>query len=99
MDVTGQFHAQTALSPGQLPLVTTGQEAGWTPEPAWMLWKREKSCPSWELIPRRPARSLSLYRLSSRVLYFSKPVEEWEVYLNTRAYTKLHHVVYKEFYK
>jgi hypothetical protein len=32
------------FTPGEVAsgnLVTIGQEAGWTPEPAWTLWRRE----------------------------------------------------------
>jgi hypothetical protein len=35
--------------------------ARWAQELVWMLWSREKSCPSWELNPSCPAHSLSLH--------------------------------------
>jgi hypothetical protein len=43
MEVSGQRHASTVLSPGKGPMVRTGWEAGWAPEPVWMLWRREIS--------------------------------------------------------
>jgi hypothetical protein len=52
----GQLHAPSALSPGKEPPVTTGQGAGWAPQP---IWKKGKSfaragCRN----PDRPARSM-----------------------------------------
>jgi hypothetical protein len=41
MELSGQLHALDALPPGKEPLVHTGQEAGWVPEPFWTWW-REK---------------------------------------------------------
>jgi hypothetical protein len=38
MEVSGQFHAPAALPPGKEPLVPTGEEAGWAPEPFWTRW-------------------------------------------------------------
>jgi hypothetical protein len=35
MDISGQLHAQAALSAGKEPPVPTGQEAGWAPGPVW----------------------------------------------------------------
>jgi hypothetical protein len=35
MEVSGQIHAPAALPPGKEPLVTTGKEAGWAPDPVW----------------------------------------------------------------
>jgi hypothetical protein len=43
MKVSDQFHAPAALTPGIEPPVPIGQEAGWAPESAWTLWRREKS--------------------------------------------------------
>jgi hypothetical protein len=45
------FTPQPLYPWGKLPLVPTGQEAGWNLEPAWMLQNREKSCHCWELNP------------------------------------------------
>jgi hypothetical protein len=42
MDVSGQLHAPTVQPPGKETPIPTGQEAGWTPEPVWSTWKREK---------------------------------------------------------
>jgi hypothetical protein len=39
MEVSGQLHALSALSPEKYPPVPTG----WVPEPVWMLWSREKN--------------------------------------------------------
>jgi hypothetical protein len=36
MKVSGQLHAPAALPPGKEPLIPTGWEAGWAPEPAWI---------------------------------------------------------------
>jgi hypothetical protein len=39
--------------------VLTGQDAGWTPEPVWIWWGRQKNpCPSWKSNPSHPAHSL-----------------------------------------
>jgi len=51
---------QPHFTPGKEP-VPIVQEAGWAPGPVWM---GRKSCPHWDLIPDRSARSQSLYRLS-----------------------------------
>jgi hypothetical protein len=42
MDVSGQLHVPTVLPPGKEPLVPTGYEAGWVPEPFWTCWWSEK---------------------------------------------------------
>jgi len=38
MEVSGQFYASAALSPGKEPPILIGQEAGWALELLWMLW-------------------------------------------------------------
>jgi hypothetical protein len=38
---SGQLHAPTVLPPGKQPPVPIGQEAGWSSEPVWTLWRRE----------------------------------------------------------
>jgi hypothetical protein len=43
MEVSGQLHAPAALPLGKEPLVLNVLEAGWAPEPAWKLLRREKS--------------------------------------------------------
>jgi hypothetical protein len=43
MEVSGQLHAPAALLPGKEPSEPIGQEAGWTQEAFWTLWRREKS--------------------------------------------------------
>jgi hypothetical protein len=60
MDVSRQLHALAALLPGKKQPVPTGYEAGWSPEPAWKLWRREKSLapvgnrtPTVQLLARR----------------------------------------------
>jgi len=50
------------FTPGKEP-VPILQEAGWAPGPVWM---GGKSRPHRDLIPDRPDRSQSLYRLSYR---------------------------------
>jgi hypothetical protein len=42
MEVTGQLHAPAAFSQGKSPWYPF-DEAGWTSEPIWTLWKRDKS--------------------------------------------------------
>jgi hypothetical protein len=49
MEVSGQLHVPAALPPGKEPLVPTGQEVGWTPEPVWMIWRRGNSWPYQDL--------------------------------------------------
>jgi hypothetical protein len=41
MEVSGQLHAPAALHPGKEPSLSIRSEAGWTPEPVWMLGSRE----------------------------------------------------------
>jgi hypothetical protein len=51
---------------GKSPLVSTGWEAEWAPEPAWMLWKTEKTLSPLEVEPQLlgcPSCSPSLYQL------------------------------------
>jgi len=54
--------ARPNFTPGKdsVPIL---QEAGWAPGP---VWTGGKSCPHRDSIPDRPARSLSLYRMSYR---------------------------------
>jgi hypothetical protein len=42
MEASGQLHAPAALPLGKEPPLAIGQEAGWTPEPVWTRWWREK---------------------------------------------------------
>jgi hypothetical protein len=42
MEMSGQLHDPVALPPGREYPVSIGVEAGWAPEPVWMLWGREK---------------------------------------------------------
>jgi hypothetical protein len=58
-----------ALYPGKNPLAPIGQEAGWTPEPFWTRWRREKEpCRCRKSKPDRPTRS-SVTVLSFHVPY------------------------------
>jgi hypothetical protein len=41
IEVSGQLHAAAALLPWKEPLIPIAYEAGWTPEPIWMFWRRE----------------------------------------------------------
>jgi hypothetical protein len=43
IQMSGQLHAAAALPPGKEPLIQIEEEARQAPEPAWMLWEREKS--------------------------------------------------------
>jgi hypothetical protein len=42
---SSKFHVLATLCPGKEPPVPIGLEAGWTPEPVWTMWRREKSVP------------------------------------------------------
>jgi hypothetical protein len=42
-EVSGQLHIPATLPHGKQPTVSTVQEAGWTPELIWFLWRREKT--------------------------------------------------------
>jgi len=56
--VSSMFRPHFTPGKDSVPIV---QEAGWALGPVWM---GGKSCPHRDLIPVRPARSQSLYRLS-----------------------------------
>jgi hypothetical protein len=45
LEVSGQLHAPAALPPGKESPVPIGFEEGQAPEPVWMMWRGEKSCP------------------------------------------------------
>jgi hypothetical protein len=49
LELSGQLHTPAALPLEKEPLVTTGQETGWAPEPIWMTWRRENSLPYQDL--------------------------------------------------
>jgi hypothetical protein len=42
MEVSAQLHALATLPPGKSAPAPIGQEAGWSPEPVWMMYRREK---------------------------------------------------------
>jgi len=42
METSGKLHAPTALTSGKESLVPIGQSAGWSSEPVWTRWWREK---------------------------------------------------------
>ena len=63
MGVGSQPQAPAASNSGR-DLVPIVQKAGWAPG---SVWTGRKSRPHRDLIPVRPARSESLYRLSYRV--------------------------------
>jgi hypothetical protein len=46
MEVSGKHHAPAALPVRKEPPVPIGYEAGWVPEPVWMLCRRRKSYPA-----------------------------------------------------
>jgi len=58
--VSDQQYARPHFTPGKDP-VPILQKAGWAPGP---FWTGGKSRPHRDMIPDRPARSQSLYRLS-----------------------------------
>jgi len=42
-EVSGQLHVLAALPPEKDPAIAVQQEAGWDTQPAWTLWRRQKS--------------------------------------------------------
>jgi hypothetical protein len=62
MEVSGQLITPSILPPGK-KLVSTG----YTPEPVWTMWRREKSLPYRDSILVRPVRSPSTYRLTENL--------------------------------
>jgi hypothetical protein len=46
MEVSGEPHTPAILRPGKQCPVPSVQEAGWAPEPIWILWRRKKSIAS-----------------------------------------------------
>jgi hypothetical protein len=72
LEVSSQLNTLAAL-----PLVPTGQENGWAPEPVWMTWRKFLSLLGLELRPfGHSTHSQSLYRLSSLLLCVSTK-EPW----------------------
>jgi hypothetical protein len=58
MEVSGQIHSPAALHPDKEPLVPSGLEGGWTPEPVWTRWRIVKfPAPVGTRTPGHPARS------------------------------------------
>jgi hypothetical protein len=51
LDGDDQLHASAALTPVKEHPVPIAEEAGWVPEPVWMLWRREKSYPAGNRTP------------------------------------------------
>jgi hypothetical protein len=49
------FKSQSFYPLEKEPPISIGQEAGWAPEPIWMLWSREKSPALEELNPSHSA--------------------------------------------
>jgi hypothetical protein len=45
LEVSGQLHAPAALSAKKEAVLLVGKEAGWTPEPVWMISRSENSGP------------------------------------------------------
>jgi hypothetical protein len=43
VEVNGEPYTPDILLSGKMPPVPIEQEAGWAPEPVWMLWSTEKS--------------------------------------------------------
>jgi hypothetical protein len=42
MEVSGQLHAPATLLQGKESLIPIGQGTGWSPEPVWTWWRRER---------------------------------------------------------
>jgi hypothetical protein len=64
MEVSRQLHASATLRSRKEPQVPIEYEAGWAPEPVWMLWRRKKSSSCRESNHGFPACSPRLYRLN-----------------------------------
>jgi hypothetical protein len=62
MEVSGQPRAQAALPSDKQPLILTVEEAEWTPERVWTIWKREKS------LAHAPGIKPQIVNLSERIL-------------------------------
>jgi hypothetical protein len=45
MQVIGRLHAPAALPRGEVAAVSIEEEAGWTPEPIWTLWRKNLVLP------------------------------------------------------
>jgi hypothetical protein len=59
LEVSGQFHASAALTPGKELPVHVGREAGWVGWSAWAWWRTERNlCSCRESNNGRPACSL-----------------------------------------
>jgi hypothetical protein len=53
IEVSGQLHASAILPSGKQTPVPNGEEAGWTPEPIWALWKKNLAPDeNWTQVPR-----------------------------------------------
>jgi hypothetical protein len=53
MEVSDQFHAPSALSPGKKLQVHIEYEGGWASQPVWTLWRRENRTPAVQPVARR----------------------------------------------
>jgi hypothetical protein len=63
-----------SFTPRKEPLIPTGKESGWAPEPVWTRWWKEKfPAPAGTQIPDHPARSSELYQ---RAIRAPKPFNE-----------------------
>jgi hypothetical protein len=60
MELSGQLHAPAALPPGKDPLVPTGKETSWAPEPVWTWWWKDKfPAPAGIWTPNQPTNPLA----------------------------------------
>jgi hypothetical protein len=56
--MSGQLHGLATLPPGKEPLAFTESEAGWGPEPIWLLWRRGEYLLPLSLLVRALAETL-----------------------------------------
>jgi hypothetical protein len=81
------FTPLATLPPGKEPLLPLGYEAGWTTEPVWTRWWREKfSVPVGIRTPDHPACSPALYHWAIPAIYLTTKVGEKQItiFLNLR---------------
>jgi hypothetical protein len=83
MEVSGQLHAPAALPPPPRKELTVSiwQEAGWTLESIWTLWRREKSCTA-------ENRTLALHPVARRYTHWAIPTANNDISDLIHGHTK-----------